>query len=331
MHLRLLELLACPKCLEPLVCAAEQTSNAGEVIKGDLCCLGCARRYPIQGGIPRFETNDNYASSFGLQWNLFRNEQIDSRTGKRISRKRFFAETGWTEDWLPGKWILDAGCGAGRFLDVLSEYPCQVVGVDISNAVDAAASTLSGCSNVHLVQASILELPFRRDAFDACYSIGVIQHTPDPPRALESLPRFLKPGGKVAVTIYERKSWTRLNAKYLVRPITRRMNPRILLFLIKAAMPVLFPLTELLFRLPLVGRLFSFVLPVADYTNFPELSLGQRYRGVILDTFDMLSPQFDLPQTREEAESALARTGVVNIQRLGSVGVNLVGQRDGAG
>ena len=55
---------------------------------------------------------------------------------------------------MQGTWILDAGSG-GRFLDVASKIGCNVVGVDLSNAVDAARQTLAGRKNVHLVQASI--------------------------------------------------------------------------------------------------------------------------------------------------------------------------------
>ncbi|HMF55937.1 MAG TPA: class I SAM-dependent methyltransferase [Pyrinomonadaceae bacterium] len=181
--------------------------------------------------------------------------------------------------------------------------------------------------NVHFVQASIYELPFHDGIFDGCYCIGVIQHTPDPARSLRSLPRILKMGGRIAVTIYERKRWTLLYSKYLVRPVTKRLNKKLLLRLLKGSMPVLFPVTEVIFRLPLVGPLFMFAIPVANYVNEPALNRRQRYDWAVLDTFDMLSPQYDQPQTQPETEQALKSVGIGEIERLDNPGLNLVGRK----
>jgi predicted rRNA methylase YqxC with S4 and FtsJ domains len=61
---------------------------------------------------------------------------------------------------LDGKVVLDAGSGAGRFLDVASGSKADVVGVDLTEAVDAARESLRGRDNVHLVQASLYERRF---------------------------------------------------------------------------------------------------------------------------------------------------------------------------
>ena len=325
MRLKLLEVLACPKCTGELSCVPEETSATGEIETGSLECAACGRKFPIDAGVPRFVERDNYASSFGYQWNLFKSEQLDSVNGTSLSEQRLLSETEWTREWMNGKWILDAGCGAGRFLDVGSSIGAQIVGVDISSAVDAARASLKDRDNVHLVQASIYELPFRPGVFDGCYCIGVIQHTPDPEASLRSLPRVLKPGGRLAVTIYERKPWTLLNAKYLVRHLTKRMKKQRLLAMIKGAMPVLFPLTNVMFRVPLLGPLFNFTIPVANYTNERALTRQQRYDWAVLDTFDMLSPQYDHPQTFAEAERALTGAGIVELRRLPNAGLNVVG------
>lgn len=329
MRLELLEVLACPKCGGSLSCMPAETTADGEIESGTLECVACGLKFPIESGVPRFVERDNYASSFGYQWNLFKSEQLDSVNGTRLSETRLFSETAWTREWMNGKWILDAGCGAGRFLDVASNTGAQVVGIDISNAVDAARESLKGRPNVHFVQASIYELPFPTGAFDGCYCIGVIQHTPDPQKALRALPRSLRAGGRIAVTIYERKPWTLLNMKYLVRPITKRLNKQTLLGTIKRAMPVLFPLTSVMFRLPLVGPLFNFAIPVANYTNERALTRQQRYDWAVLDTFDMLSPEYDQPQTYEEVERALSAAGITDLRRLPNAGLNVVGVRGG--
>src|SRR5438128_8359519 len=220
---KLLEKLACPKCHGELTCTITEAGEDGEIETGSLRCQQCAQDFPITNGIPRFVEADNYATSFGYQWNRFRLEQIDSNNGTQLSADRFYSETGWTKEWLKGKWILDAGCGAGRFLDVASRTEGEVVGLDISNAVDAAKANLAGRKNIHFVQASIYELPFRDGAFDGCYCIGVVQHTPDPQKAMQSLPGILRPGGRIPTTAYERKPWTQLYGQYLLRPLTKRL------------------------------------------------------------------------------------------------------------
>jgi 2-polyprenyl-3-methyl-5-hydroxy-6-metoxy-1,4-benzoquinol methylase/uncharacterized protein YbaR (Trm112 family) len=326
MRLSLLPLLACPKCRAELACAARQSAADGDVTEGELRCRGCGAAYPIVRGIPRFVPAENYAASFGLQWNRFRREQLDSANRTRISEDRFWSETAWERSSLRGQWVLDAGCGAGRFLEVAARAGAEAVGVDLSSAVDAARATLP-LPNVHLVQASLFELPFRPGAFDACYCIGVIQHTPDPPRALRSLPPMLRAGGRFCLSMYVRGRWTLWNGKYLLRHITRHLPPRLLLWFVYAYVTLLFPFTELLFRIPKLGRVFQFCIPVADYVDNRALSLRMRYRWALLDTYDMLAPAFDSPLTHAEAEKELAAAGLSAIEHGPNPGVNLRGTR----
>lgn len=323
----LIALLACPRCRGVLDCVGEVRDGAGEIDSASLSCRDCRAAFPVRGGIPRFVPDDGYGGSFGMQWNLFRTEQLDSATDADESRRRLHSEIDGDAAWLAGKTILEAGCGAGRFLEVAAASGATVVGVDLTHAVDAAALTVKGRPNAHVVQASIYELPFRDGVFDLCYSIGVIQHTPDPARSLEALPRVVKSGGRVAVTVYERRPWTLLNAKYLVRPLTSRMPQWLLLSLIRLAAPVLFPIVDVAYRVPLIGRMLAFAIPFADYTTVSDMRYFDRYRASVLDTFDMLSPAYDQPQTRAEVETALNRAGVTETRRLSTPGLTIVGSR----
>lgn len=325
MELRLLKILACPKCRGELLCDSAETDTVQE---GELKCSNCGNRFPIINGIPRFVELDNYASSFGYQWNEFRKEQLDSYNGTTLSADRFWAETDWKPEQLKGKWVLDVGCGAGRFLDAAAPSGCEIVGLDLSSAIDAAQENLSNWPNVHFVQASIYDLPFKEGAFDYCYCIGVIQHTPDPIKSLASLARVIKSSGELALTIYPRKIWTKLYSKYWLRVITRRMEKQRLLKLIERVMPVAFPVTEMLFRVPVLGKFFMFAIPVANYVHEKQLDRNQRYAWAVLDTFDMLSPQFDQPLTEQEASRALIAEGLRSVRRLPNLGLNLVARRE---
>ncbi|HWE47680.1 MAG TPA: methyltransferase domain-containing protein [Caulobacteraceae bacterium] len=326
MRLKLLDVLACPTCKDDLACEAER-SEGDAVIEGRLTCRGCAAVYPIEDAIPRFVPRENYADSFGYQWNLFRTEQIDQTNGTELSARRLWSETDWTPQQLAGRWVLDVGCGAGRFLEAAAKSGAELIGLDISSAIDAAAKTMAAAPNVHLVQASALEPPFKHESLDFVYCIGVIQHTPDPQGVMRAIPPLLKAGGEAAVTVYERKPWTRLNGKYLVRPLTRRMKKEHLLAAIRGVMPVVFPLTDLAFRIPGLGRAFEFVIPVANYVRETALTRRQRYDWAVLDTFDMLSPYYDRPQTQGEIERALGEGGLADLRRLPNPGANVVGRK----
>ena len=108
----LLPLLRCPSCGATLT--LEGADGGPEITTGTLVC-GAGHRHPIVGGVPRFVTPDNYAASFGLQWNLFSRSQLDSHTGVPITGDRFFASTRWTPEMLAGKRVLDLGCGSVPF------------------------------------------------------------------------------------------------------------------------------------------------------------------------------------------------------------------------
>lgn len=284
--------------------------RGAEIWSGQLCSATSHSSYPIVGGIPRFVPEDNYSESFGLQWRRFRQTQLDSATGAGYSRQRFDAETGWQQRDLQDAWVLDGGCGAGRFAEIAAQRGGHVVALDSSSAVDAAQANLAGHPNVHVVQGDLLAPPFATGGFDFVYSIGVLQHTPDPYRALATVLSMCRPGGRFAITAYGRHWYTRFNGKYLVRPITKRLPPRLLLRLIALVMVPLFPVTDRLFRIPALGRLASFVLPVANYVSTTDFTRDQRFAEAILDTFDMLAPAYDSPLSADRVDAVLRQAGV---------------------
>jgi SAM-dependent methyltransferase len=266
----------------------------------------------------------NYAESFGYQWRRFQSTQLDTVSGVPLSEERFFAETGWTPEWLNDKIVLDVGCGAGRFAEVASRHARLVVGMDYSSAVDAAHENLLNRPNVHIVQADIFNLPFRSKAVDGLYCLGVLQHTPAPVSAARELPWVIKDGGRLAITVYERRRYTKLGTKYLLRRGLRRLDPEQMLKLVQWSMPVLFPISEILFRVPVLNRIFRYFLPVANYVDEPRLGLRQRYTWAVLDTLDALSPSYDNPLTEAELRVALQTGGAGSIERLPNPALNLV-------
>ena len=76
----------------------------------DLTAHGLVERdnvaFPFRNGAYRIVTDNNYAESFGFQWNKFTKTQIDKSADLELSEKRFFTTTGWQ----PGDQGAPAGC-----------------------------------------------------------------------------------------------------------------------------------------------------------------------------------------------------------------------------
>src|SRR3954468_16719916 len=137
MRADLLPRLRCPRTGSSLRLVDEQVEN-GRVRNGTLVAEQGGHRYPVHNFIPRFVPASNYADNFGMQWNIFRQTQLDSHSGVPVSANRFWNATGWTPEEMRGKWVLDAGCGSGRFAEVALSGGANVIALDYSSAVDAA-------------------------------------------------------------------------------------------------------------------------------------------------------------------------------------------------
>jgi SAM-dependent methyltransferase len=236
---------------------------------------------------------ENYAASFGLQWNLHVNTQLDSHSGRPISRERLFAVTDWRED-LGGELVLEAGSGAGRFTEILLSTGAELYSFDFSSAVEANFRNNGQHPNLHLFQGDIYDIPLREAAFDKVLCLGVLQHTPDPEKAFRNLTRYVKPGGELVVDVYARDWKALLQWKYLLRPVTRRIAPEVLYSALQKVVPRMIPLARGLKRR--FGRVGGRFVPIVEYSHLGlEARLNEEW--AVLDTFDMYSPAHDHPKS----------------------------------
>ena len=320
MNRDLLDVLACPACQGPLILDSTREAD-GEIESGTLRCDACRASHPIVRFVPRFVPADNYSSSFGFQWNRFRRTQLDSTTGQPITSRRFFAQSGWPPAEMAGRWTLDVGCGAGRFAEVALGTGARLVAVDYSSAVDACRLNLGPNARLDVVQADVYRLPFRRQSFALVYCFGVLQHTPDVQASVAALAAQLAPGGRIAVDLYPRIALNALWPKYWLRPITKRMSAERLFPLVTRMVDVLWPFSLALGRMPGIGRRLRHALPVANYEGVLPLTPAQLKEWAVLDTFDMLAPAHDHPQTVATLRSWLEaqRLTDIDVDRRGLV------------
>lgn len=307
----ILKFLRCPQTKQELHVSEVSTSYC----KGPhLITPDKKNKYPIVSGIPRFISGKNYADNFGMQWNHFRKTQLDSTTGIPISANRFWSATGWDAKELRNKWVLDAGCGSGRFAEIALAAGANVVAVDYSSAVDALQANLQPHPNLYIVQADIYSLPFPDNFFDFVYSLGVLQHTPNVEGAFKALIPVLKGSGQICVDFYWKRFRTLMHSKYLVRPVTKRLSKKWLFSFLERHITKLLFASRVLARVPLIGVAIKRLVPVADYTGVFPLSDEQLIEWALLDTFDMMSPTYDNPQSTKTVKYFFQNSGLIDIE-----------------
>lgn len=270
----LIPLLACPACAGPLALAPGATTISSEDIEeGRLGCGSCAEAYPIVRGIPRFAhqalASDVRATAdaFGWQWNHF-----DEITPDHERQFLAWAAPVTAADFA-GRIVLDAGCGKGRHLACAVKFgAAQAVGVDLSDAVEAAWRNVRHLPQAHVVQADIHRLPFRGEAFDVAYSVGVLHHLPDPKRGFDAIVPLVRRGGRLIAWVYGREGngWIVRFVTPLREQLTSRM-PRRALRLLSAVVAgaLLLPPLRLLYG-PLhraAPRLSARILPYEAYLS----------------------------------------------------------------
>lgn len=304
----LIPLLRCPQSGEPLSLEPGEVRDKFGITEGKLVTPS-GITYPIVRGVPRFVEN-HYASGFGFQWNTHNETQID-RTKLDHSEQRFFGETGLTAEVLRGSLVIDGGCGAGRFTDIAAKTGARVVAIDLSSAVDACHQLNLERDNVCVVQASLFELPFAGETFDHGFTIGVIQHTPDPLRALRVLAGKIRKGGQLGVSWYKKYWYTYLHQKYLLRPLFKAFfkDDQRLYEFVSWYVPKLLPLSRLIQRVTRVPEFADRILPVANRDYIDGLDEEEKREWAILDTYDWFNPAYDKPQSWRAVEKTLTSMG----------------------
>jgi SAM-dependent methyltransferase len=218
-------------------------------------------------------------------------------------------------DFFVGKRVLDAGCGIGRHAYFAASYGArEVVALDLSGAVESARRNLARFENVHVVQGDLLRPPFRTAAdgggFDFVYSIGVLHHLPDPGGGFQSLLRFVRPGGKIAVWVYGHEN--NGIVRNVVEPV-RRVSTRIPSPALRA---VAWPLAlgfhgvaKGIYR-PLDGTAVGRALPLHQYmASVGDFSFRQNY-GIV---FDQLSAPTAAYIKGEELASWFSENGLEDV------------------
>lgn len=255
--------------------------------------------------IPRFVKSGNYAFSFGNQWNKFSKTQLDSYTNQPISYDRLRTAYGESLNGLTGLKVLEAGCGSGRFTEILLREGAKVYSFDYSHAVDANFENNMPNENLTLFQGDIRKIPFPENYFDVVICLGVLQHTPSSKESIKELNRVTKKGGKIVYDHYKSHIGHYFSLYFPIWFLVKNINSKNQIKITDTFTKIFFPI-HWIFRknkfLQFILRRFS---PICFYYGQYNLSKEQHYEFSRLDTHDKNTDQYKSHMSKKSFEKMI--------------------------
>ena len=200
------DLFACPSCLRDML-----------VTPDGFVCPTCSRNYPCNDdGIPLlFCPNEGWTERRDVTETVrefyektpFPNyDDLDCRESLITKAKKGIFASALDEQIPKGARVLEAGCGTGQLTNFLGmSWKRRVLGGDMclhSLRLGNDFRSRFSIANSGFLQKNLFRPPFRSGAFDVVISNGVLHHTGDPFRGVQSLLRVLKPGGYILIGLY---------------------------------------------------------------------------------------------------------------------------------
>ncbi len=215
---------------------------------------------------------------------------------------------------VDGARIVEFGCGPGRFLDVVKRKGGVAVGVELSSAVESARANFTDDPNVLVVQADLLNAPFRPGSFDAGYSIGVLHHTPNPGGGLQALAELVRPQGWIACSVYPKNEFYDYRSVERARRLNHALNGffayRAALFYSYFSGYLISPIYCKAAAIPGLRQLLEYLA-----RNWMVVLCIPDRRWRVLDIFDAITPEIATTHTGEEVESWFKAAGCGNVHK----------------
>jgi ubiquinone/menaquinone biosynthesis C-methylase UbiE/uncharacterized protein YbaR (Trm112 family) len=297
----LLELLCVPGSEDEELVLQIEEKKGDEIIKGTLEGVVSKKRFSIVNGIPRFvsqEVSDydvQTKAKFETQWkNWGDGDVIFGRTkAESIEYFNAYCGAGYSQKELKGKVVLDAGCGHGRFAEIMAEGEVKLsIGVDLGEGIEFARKRTEHLNNVQLVQADIVKLPFKKKVFDYIWCDGVLMATKNTKIAFEELSKHVAPSGALRMWVYPVESPAWEYSQRFIRSFTTRMPTWMLMPLCYLAVPLLA------------------IVPTYSKTQWPK----NKYQDVVQVIWDWYSPKYQWHHTPEEVKNWFSEAGFISLE-----------------
>jgi SAM-dependent methyltransferase len=152
-------------------------------------------RVPFKGSPVRVRAV-RHALSLGLGYAGFREPAAGALT--RLRARRLARRLRWScPPWVGHGRLLDVGCGSGAALGVARALGWTVAGIEVDG--EAAAKARRFTDELHV--GDLLSAPFAAGRFDVVTAFHVLEHVPDPVRAVRRMLAWLAPGGLLIVEV----------------------------------------------------------------------------------------------------------------------------------
>lgn len=241
MDLKILDKLCCPSCKSKLGVKPFFDESDEIIVEGVLLCAKCRKWFPIISYVPImliFKTNIHQAFAEKYSENLKLVSDYHMVDGQAKPGELSVQET-FSEEWdikdiaeselsfsytlddlvslnkdvflryvssmsAEIKCVLEVGCGIGMETLALSKIfnDAEIYAIDFNYALLNSGSALKINNNIHLVVASLFDIPFHESSFNLVYSQGVIHHTYSTYKALESISTYVKENGYLFIWVY---------------------------------------------------------------------------------------------------------------------------------
>ena len=250
-------------------------------------------------------------TDFGEEWKKF---AVHTDESVKELRKEYFDII---DETIVNKesYMIDIGCGSGRWTDYFVDKAAFIEAIDPSDAVMVADKMVGSKSNVRITKASVDTIPWDDETFDFGMSIGVLHHVPDTKKALISCVKKIKRGGHFYVYLYYRfdnrgflfKTFFYLSD--ILRRIICRMPHGLKRFTCDVlAVLIYWPLSRfagLLHKMKLHG--LAKKIPLEPYYNKPFYNLRN-------DCLDRFGTKLEQRFLRSEIEDMMKEAGLTNIK-----------------
>ena len=264
-------------------------------------------------GVPSFVKDESYVSAFGLQWIKHAKTQLDSHTKLSITQDRLSRMFGPLYFDLDNKVILEAGCGAGRFTEILLKSKSLITAVDLSIAVIANNENNGLNPQLRIARASITDLPFDEGQFDIVFCPGVVQHTPNPVQSIEALFKAVKPGGWLVFDQYRYNLSSMLKSTWVIRLFLKRLKPEHGLAMTDWLVKFWLPVHKLVAGHRLVEIILFRISPITShYAGYSAMSEADQRAWARLSTHDNLTDFHKHYTTIKRLKSNVAKLGAIN-------------------
>jgi SAM-dependent methyltransferase len=249
--------------------------------------------------------------SFGEEWKKF--HKFSKNTIDNISKAYFDI----IDASIVNKdtYMIDIGCGSGRWSEYFIDKVNFIEAVDPSDAVFAAAELLGQTEKIRITKASIDTLPWHDETFDFGMSVGVLHHIPNTKLALDACVKKIKKGGFFYVYLYYKFDNRGSLFKFLyylsdrIRKVVckfpsslKKITCDILAIVIY--MPLIF-----LTRFFLIVRLTNIAkkIPLSDYAD-------KNFYVIRNDCLDRFGTKLEQRFLKPEIEQMMANAGLINIK-----------------